>query len=57
MLVTSSSVGGNATCLSDLSRGCHRLITDGFNGGRRDEFFAMRRKEFLCEREGNCEVV
>jgi hypothetical protein len=29
----------------------------GVNGRRQDEFFAMRRKEFLCEREGNSKVV
>lgn len=56
MLAETSSVGGNATCLSDLLRGGHPRY-GGLNGGRRDEFFATRRKEFLCEREGNCEVV
>jgi hypothetical protein len=56
MLAGTSSVGGNATCLSDPLRGGYPNL-EALNGGRRDEFFAMRRKEFLCEREGNCEVV
>jgi hypothetical protein len=46
----------NATCLADLLRGC-LCFGIGFNGGLQDEFFAMRRKEFLCEREGNSKVV
>ena len=55
MLVGTSSVGGNATLSLDLWRGGLRKRAS--NRGRRDEFFAMRRKEFLCEREGNCKVV
>ena len=56
VLVETSSVGGNATCLADPLRGGHRE-SPGLHRGRRDEFFAKRRKEFLCEREGNCKVV
>lgn len=56
MLVATSSVGGKR----DLS--CRSLegvpcFGSGFNGRRRDEFFAIRRKEFRCEREGNSKVV
>jgi CspA family cold shock protein len=46
------SVGGDATCLSDLLRGCLRPTRHGFNGRRGDEFFAMRRKEFFVREKG-----